>query len=123
VWSGLAVVLICVGMIYFYKREAPPPELPAAEKVALPADSWYNQSWWSYISKYPSVRQIIQKSNETGGKIMSPQTARTFWISGKMSHAQGACFAQLCMDDEAPADNIDHVHTPEYVPLPRKRNR
>jgi hypothetical protein len=96
IWSGLAVALMCAGMIYYYKREGPPPELPVAEMVALPANSWYNQSWWSYISKYPSVKQIIQKNDEVSGNMPAPEIARTLSLSGRISEAQGRCFTQVC---------------------------
>ena len=98
------VLLLSAGLIYFYrsKAQAAIPQLAAwneTKEVELPSNSWYNNSWWSYVSNSPSVRQILKKNAEANGTTPSLDTARTLSFSGKMSHAMGSCFEQFCVDE------------------------
>ena len=97
---GLVLLLAGIGLIYFYKSpQSDSYASTVTKETTLPADSWYNNSLWSYVSNSPSVRQILQKYKEANGETPSLATARTFSLSGKMSHAVGTCFEQACLDE------------------------
>lgn len=103
--AGAVFVTVISGMIYFATRKstlsasvAAATTKPEDKKpdVELPANSWYNQSWWSYVRKHPSPEQIIKKAIEAGGKSLSPEIAKTLTITGKVAVAQGNCLTQSC---------------------------
>ena len=98
----LGVVLLGAAVIYFLK---PTPRtdtagVTASKETVLPSNSWYNESWWSYVSSSPSLRQILKKNEEVNGQTPSIEIARTFAFSGKMSRAMGSCFEQACLDEQ-----------------------
>lgn len=95
------VLLLSAGLIYFYKSK-PRGALAAStgsKEVELPSNSWYNDSWWSYVSSSPSLKQILKKNEEANGKTPSLDTAITLSFSGKVSRAIGSCFEQFCVDE------------------------
>ena len=97
----LLAVLLGAGLIYFLKPKSGSDisEAAAAKEVVLPRNSWYNESWWSYVSSSPSVRQILEKNKQANGPTPSFEIARTFSLSGKISRATGTCFEQACLDE------------------------
>ncbi len=105
IWSSLVVIVIAAGLIFFYGRGLVPVEKPASLKtgakaeITLPANSWYNKSWWSYVSKYPSAQQVLQKNIEANGPMPPPEVARTISVAGKIAQARSKCFMQACLDE------------------------
>ena len=98
----VVVVLLGGGGIIYFGRTKPRPDITdgsVPKEIVLPSNSWYNDSWWSYVSSSPSVKQILQKNEEANGETPSFKIARTLSFSGKMSRAVGTCFEQMCIDE------------------------
>lgn len=112
IWTGVVLMVIAAGLYYVYNKFDAKPKVAASqlqpgmngqmntdgtmEDVTLPPDAWYNKSWWSYVSKTPSVKQILAKNNEANGKMLAPEVARTISISGKIWRAEKECFTAEC---------------------------
>lgn len=104
--GGIIFVAVVSGLTYLaiQKKSSAGPTVAAAitkpqdkkPDVELPANSWYNQSWWSYVRKHPSPEQIIKKAGEVGGKSLAPQIAKTFAGSGRIAVARGNCITEGC---------------------------
>ena len=79
-------LLLSAGLIYFYrsKAQAKIPQLAAwneTKEAELPSNSWYNNSWWSYVSSSPSVRQILKKNAEANGTTPSLEKSMNMLLS------------------------------------------
>ncbi len=77
------------------------PNMSAAENevnkdVEIPAASWYNQSYWSYVSSGPSIQQILEKNKEVSGKEIYPDTVDTYQLSGTISGFKMKLQGDMC---------------------------
>lgn len=72
------------------------PKKTQIKKVELPPTSWHKKSWWHYIRKYPTARQIIEKNTEVSGKPMSAENMSSIYIAGNISFAKGECYTKEC---------------------------
>jgi hypothetical protein len=111
--STLAIVVVVAGLLYYYGHWSAPNdrdlEMVAAvgPDAALPVNSWYRKSWWSYLRKHPTVDQILQKNDLIDGRTPTLEAAKTFTVSGKVSRADGDCYNAKCA-----ADRKDAAGTP-----------
>lgn len=115
------VVLLAGGVIIYFFRAKPQSDIAngtVSKEIVLPSTSWYNNSWWSYVSNSPSVRQILQKNEEANGRTPSLETERTLSLSGKMSRAIGTCFEQMCIDEMNRRMVEQQRHMPQSWRLP-----
>jgi hypothetical protein len=103
--SGLLLLLVAGGSIYFFYDKFSRPasgaaKRPASRDAALPTASWHNRSWWSLVTKYPSAEEVFAKYGQVNNEAAGPPP--TIAISGRFSHAPGLCYTQACRDN---ADN------------------
>lgn len=66
------------------------------KKGNLSSSSWYKNSWWSYVRKYPTIRQIFEKNREASGKMLTGEDIQSVYLTANISAATTRCFDAYC---------------------------
>jgi len=70
-----------------------------SENLTLPHGNWYHANLWSYLFKYPSAKQILQRNIEVTGDAIKSEDVQSMAIKGDFSAARGECITQACANE------------------------